>query len=205
VDLLISAVAEEQSGQHGWAITALGETGNPRAIQHLIPCLEAEQEPVRFRAAMALGKLGCENATPLLIRYALEEGERWREAVDVLRELDQEVAREVLHERLKGRYDLRSEIQMLAEMGDTTVVPRLIEILQSEPQDSRFPLVRMLAVVAGVAPLAQVLVAERVERYSRETYREARKALRKLTGQNIESYEEWRTWYEAHPVSPSQE
>jgi HEAT repeat protein len=50
------------------AIMALGELGDPRACDLLIPMLKSEDDGLTIHAATALGKIGCQRALPLLIQ-----------------------------------------------------------------------------------------------------------------------------------------
>lgn len=50
------------------AIMALGELGDPRACDLLIPMLKSEDDGLTVHAATALGKIGCQRALPLLIQ-----------------------------------------------------------------------------------------------------------------------------------------
>ena len=65
-----SAIVEQLDSlrHHYVAIIALGELGDPRACELLIPMLKSEDDGVTVHAATALGKIGCHGALPLLIQ-----------------------------------------------------------------------------------------------------------------------------------------
>lgn len=50
------------------AVVALGELGDMRACERLILMLASEDEALAFHAATALGRIGCPNAVPALIK-----------------------------------------------------------------------------------------------------------------------------------------
>lgn len=68
--LAYSAIVEHlDSASHRYtAIMALGELGDPRACELLIPMLKSEDNNSALHAATALGKIGCHDALPLLIQ-----------------------------------------------------------------------------------------------------------------------------------------
>lgn len=65
-----SAIVEHlDSASHRYAaIMALGELGDPRACDLLIPMLKSRDEGDAIHAATALGKIGCHRALPLVIQ-----------------------------------------------------------------------------------------------------------------------------------------
>lgn len=84
LDLLIQAINDPEGGVRNHAAMALGDRGNPAAVEPLIQLLETCKEgnissPTVF-AAEALGKLGDDRALQPLI-HALKNGDKWlREA-----------------------------------------------------------------------------------------------------------------------------
>ena len=68
-----SAIVERLgSGLHRYtAIMALGELGDPRACELLIPMLKTGDDSRTYHAATALAKLGCCDALPALIHCAI--------------------------------------------------------------------------------------------------------------------------------------
>jgi HEAT repeat protein len=65
-----NAIVEQldSQGHHYVAIMALGELGDPRACELLIPMLKSGDGSVTVHAATALGKIGCTRALPSLIQ-----------------------------------------------------------------------------------------------------------------------------------------
>jgi HEAT repeat protein len=65
-----SAIVEQLDNEYHryTAIMALGEVGDPRACELLIPMLQSGDNSLTFHAATALGKLGCCHALPALIQ-----------------------------------------------------------------------------------------------------------------------------------------
>jgi len=123
---------------------ALGEIGDPRAVEPLIATLQSEKSDVRQAAVRALGKLGDLHAVEPLIgalgdqatsswgRYYVQEV-----AAEALGRLGDHRATEPLIIALKGEdsHMRRTAAEALGKLGDSCAVKPLIAALKDQTED----------------------------------------------------------------------
>ena len=126
------------------AIDALGESGDPRAVQALVACTYDESAEVRKHATRALCKLGSVRGVRALndrLRDRKEEWDTRKLAAEGLREIRSYSAIEFLVERLLDRREeavVRTHIAgVLAETGCKRAYRALSACLSDENQAVR--------------------------------------------------------------------
>ena len=75
-DILIDALASDNSLLQTAAVSALGELGDERAVAKLVPFAESEDWQLRYRLVQALGRLGGDEANSTLKKLAGDEVEQ---------------------------------------------------------------------------------------------------------------------------------
>jgi HEAT repeat protein len=194
VDGLIAALSNEKPR---WSVLrrfrlvkALGEAGDPRAVEALSALLLTDRSPeVRGVAALALGKIGDPSAVPALKRALGDPANRWW-AIRSLGLLRDQGSVPWFIRYLRSTNPLTREFaaDALGDIGDRVATPALIELL-NDPKAS----VRQAA-AAALAKLGDSQALEPV----RLTHRSAKglsrrfigKALARLEGR-IEVNSEW--------------
>ncbi len=118
------------------AASALGRSGNERAVEPLLAALHDKDSPVQREAASALGQLGDERAVePLVAALQDEEAEEVRrEAAGALGQLGDERAVEPLVAALQDEDAevRRRAVSALAQLGDVRAVGSLAVVLRDE-------------------------------------------------------------------------
>ncbi len=130
---LISALSDEDTDVRQNAIIALGNLGDPRAVEPLISALSDEDTDVRQNAIIALGKLGDSRAVEPLIA-ALKDADPFMRsrAAFALGEIEDSRAIEPLIDALKDEDRLMrfSAVDALNQLDDQRVIELLIAALK---------------------------------------------------------------------------
>jgi len=128
---LIQASTDESPTRRAWSVVALGEIGNPDAVDFLIPRFRDEEEEIQKRAAIALIQIG-DPAVPALI--SVNDSER-------------------------GLIRLWSTVA-LGEIQNPSAVPKLIERLNDEEESVSLEAQKALVNIGkpGVPALFDTLV-----------------------------------------------
>ena len=116
------------------ALEALGEWGDPEAIQPLFAALSDEDFQVGFAAQWALGKMGVAALKPCIDALQAEDGRTSRSAASVLQQLKHTEAVGPLMAALADP-DFRAQdaaVEALTAIGDRRAIPALIEALEDD-------------------------------------------------------------------------
>jgi HEAT repeat protein len=142
---LIAALGDEDSSVRADAAEALGELGDPQAVDPLIAVLDDEDVFVRLAAVEALGKIGEASAVPALTKALWQSGETplgesladvQTAAATALAAIgDPSTVKPLVQYTARGNLD-EDLVPTIAEMGKPAVKP-LIEILGHSPARQR--------------------------------------------------------------------
>lgn len=158
VPYLVNALRDPE--QRYLAARYLGEFGDPRAIQPLIPLLRARDPHVRAAAAQSLGDLGAVESTQELVELARNDTVIW------------------VREWALGA---------LAKIPQADPVPVLVDSLRDTEWSIRRLALRLLAQTADVNALNPIQLAEASDRWTRRRhYRRARRSIEKAQGPTSE-------------------
>jgi len=132
VDALINDLVVNDSGRAAWA---LGETGDPSAVEPLIAALKSTDKELQRSSAMALGKIGDTRATEPLM--ALFKKGNWRlkkMVADVLGKIGDASATDMLIKALKRKnwQIQRASVIALGKIGDARAVNPIIDLLHEQ-------------------------------------------------------------------------
>ncbi len=167
------------------AAESLGRAGDPHALGSLVDILEDEREKsvyLKESAAKALGMLGDIRAMDSLIR-TLESKRGIRDKFDFLKEQIIEAIG-----RIGGREDgaykasdvlMRSlgdeaasirlaAVEALGDIGDSTCIPRLQDMLRDEDDDVAVAAVAAIYNLGGEAAVRELLVQENLPQFLRD-------------------------------------
>ena len=138
---LVAALGSEQAHTRAWAVRALGDLGDPGAVEPLITALSDQDAEVRAGAAGALGGLGGDRAIGALITgLSDQDASVQTSAAHALGGLGEARAIEALIEAL-GDDSLRAvhpaAISALRGHGDQRAVEPLIGLLESPELEVR--------------------------------------------------------------------
>jgi HEAT repeat protein len=136
---LIKALNYDNASVRGAAAKALGEIGDPRAVEPLIAALKDDHSNVRATAANWLGKFG-EPAVEQLCAALKDDNEFVRRfSADALGEIGHVRAVDPLCDALKDENKLvrQSSARSLGEIGDPRAVETLIALLKDEDKNVR--------------------------------------------------------------------
>lgn len=133
VPALIQSLQDSNADVRLYTALALGERGDPRAIQPLICALNDENINVRYHAIDALGHLRATEAVGALLEIALETNNFFLAfpAIDALLRIeDNSVAPQLIpllnHELLGTQV-----AETLGQLGDSLVIPSLVKALNN--------------------------------------------------------------------------
>ena len=180
---LIEALRSDAASVRGHAAQALGEIGDTRALEGLVPLMDDPNERVRLCAAEACSELGWTPVDPEEKLFFLLRQERWND----LRELEPDTTkrlvnvimgdgpedlRELASTALRGRnWEPATDEEVLAYLnagGDAETVARkgtaliqpLVAALRAGKEDVRDTAARALTIIADAGGLAAVIESE---------------------------------------------
>ncbi len=131
IDGLIETLQDNKARKRHLAAEALGQIGDPKALEPLINALKDEQWIVRRSAARALGNICSPHAIDPLIKTLEDENLDVRcEAALALGNIGDSRAVEPLIKMLKGGKETTAAIVALGEIGDPRAVDTLILALR---------------------------------------------------------------------------
>lgn len=128
------------SGVRAYAASALGQIGDPRAVDPLIAALKDETGGVRAFAASALGQIGDPRAVePLIAALKGEGGWARKEAVEALGQIGDPRAVEPLVAALNGEAGSvrKGAAEALGRLGDPRAVEPLVAALADRDREVR--------------------------------------------------------------------
>jgi HEAT repeat protein len=124
----------------GYIAKTLGCSDDNQIVQKLLNALDEDKSFVFWRAAYALGRIGCREAIPKLVK-ALENPDKYirRGAIEGLGQIkDLKVIPELVKVLSDEDTDVRkSAISVLGQLGSERVVPKLVEMLEDEDDKVR--------------------------------------------------------------------
>jgi HEAT repeat protein len=158
VPYLLNALRDPE--QRYLAADYLGDSGDPRAIQPLIPLLGAGDPHVRARAVRSLGKLGAVESTQAVVELARSDTVIW------VREW---------------------ALEALTKIPQADPVPVLVDSLRDTEWSIRRLALWLLAQTADINALDPIQLAEASDRWTRRKhYRRARRSIEKAQSSTSE-------------------
>ncbi|HID72206.1 MAG TPA: HEAT repeat domain-containing protein [Thermoplasmata archaeon] len=163
VDVLLTALKDEDSSVRRDVVHALGETGDEKVVDYLIPELEDEYPTIRAAAVEALAKIGSGKAVRALIKTMLSEDfeMRWK-AKEELHRLKNTLGFEPFLEVLKDNDPFVRSIALteLSELENwKEVLPHITKMLKDTTTDVRIASVKALENIASEEVLPPLIEA----------------------------------------------
>jgi serine/threonine-protein kinase len=133
VRYLIEVLKDESEYARRAAVEVLNEVGDTNSVKHLLEAIKDSDWWVRSRAADALGKIGGPRVVDAVLELVRDPDEDVRRtAIEILNLTKDPRAVEFLLQATRDRDWWVSEraVDALAEIGNRSVVPRLLEMLE---------------------------------------------------------------------------
>jgi serine/threonine-protein kinase len=178
---LIEILKDESEYARRAAVEVLNEVGDTNSVKHLLEAIKDSDWWVRSRAADALGKIGGPRVVDAVLELVRDPDEDVRRtAIEILNLTKDPRAVEYLLQATRDRDWWVSEraVDALAEIGNRSVLPRLIEMLEG-PARSVPSVIRALGKL-GDAKIVDRLLAQ-LARPEKEIRIEALAALTSLS------------------------
>ena len=166
------------------AAIALGEIGDPAAVEALARALEDENSGVRWEAAEALGKIG-RPATGVLIEALGKDDDdiRWRAAIALGEIGDENVVEPLVHSLSDPDPYVRSRVvRALAKIGAPAIDPLIREVWEGEP----FVKDCALAALAGMDREGRLELREKIALLTKEKQALFEETLKNMRGRSTE-------------------
>ncbi|EGB13432.1 PBS lyase HEAT domain protein repeat-containing protein [Pseudodesulfovibrio mercurii] len=166
---LIELTQDEDPDIRIFVADILGSTGNLLAVQPLCEALLRDPEVnVRYQAAVSLGELGMEEATPCLNKAINDEEWVQYSVIEALTKIGHTSSVDALVKALDGASDLVASmiIDSLGEMGNIKAVTMLLKRMADAPTALRNKIVKAIVKILGGKSLTLLSDDER-ERFRR--------------------------------------
>ena len=171
IELLSKSLKEGDVAVRKRLISALGYTGDARAVPVLVEVLHDEDSYVREAVVNALGEIGDSQAVSVLVEVMNDENSDVRAAVvTAFSEIGGAQAVSILTGALRNDEDsgVREAVVIaLEKIGDSQAVPDLIKALKDESDEVRWKVVKTLGELGAaqaVPALAEVLRNDKASR-----------------------------------------
>lgn len=168
VPLLAEALEERLAPVKVFALTELGRTGNPKALESIEPFLEQDDAAIRTAAVSALASLGVEGAAERIAPYLKDPSPQVRQEVIMgLGRLAHKPARPEIERLLMDRDEevASAAARALGDLGDPKAVASLVGVLPSPHEKVRWFAVTSLGRLKSkeaVKPLTEAFEDEAV-------------------------------------------
>lgn len=149
---LIELTLDEDPDIRIFVADILGATGNLLAVQPLCEALLKDPEVnVRYQAAVSLGELGLEDATPCLNKAINDEEWVQYSVIEALTKIGHASSVNALVKALDGASDLVASmiIDSLGEMGNVKAVTMLLKRMPDAPTALRNKIVKAVVKIIG--------------------------------------------------------
>ena len=161
---LIDLTLDEDPDIRIFVADILGSTGNLLAVQPLCEALLKDPEVnVRYQAAVSLGELGMEDATPCLNKAINDEEWVQYSVIEALTKIGHASSVNALVKALDGASDLVASmiIDSLGEMGNVKAVTMLLKRMSDAPTALRNKIVKAIVKILGGKSLTLLSDEER--------------------------------------------
>ncbi|WP_338666603.1 HEAT repeat domain-containing protein [Pseudodesulfovibrio methanolicus] len=161
---LIDLILDEDPDIRIFVADILGSTGNLLAVQPLCEALLKDPEVnVRYQAAVSLGELGMEDATPCLNKAINDEEWVQYSVIEALTKIGHTSSVGALVKALDGASDLVASmiIDSLGEMGNVKAVTMLLKRMADAPTALRNKIVKAIVKILGGKSLTLLSDEER--------------------------------------------
>jgi HEAT repeat protein len=161
---LIELTLDEDPDIRIFVADILGSTGNLLAVQPLCEALLKDPEVnVRYQAAVSLGELGMEDATPCLNKAINDEEWVQYSVIEALTKIGHASSVNALVKALDGASDLVASmiIDSLGEMGNVKAVTMLLKRMADAPTALRNKIVKAIVKILGGKSLTLLSDEER--------------------------------------------
>jgi HEAT repeat protein len=161
---LIDLTLDEDPDIRIFVADILGSTGNLLAVQPLCEALLKDPEVnVRYQAAVSLGELGMEDATPCLNKAINDEEWVQYSVIEALTKIGHASSVNALVKALDGASDLVASmiIDSLGEMGNVKAVTMLLKRMGDAPTALRNKIVKAIVKILGGKSLTLLSDEER--------------------------------------------
>ncbi len=192
VDAFRKAYASKEEADRAAAATALGSVQHPSVIRTLAALLAADADSVRIAAAGALGKFaGRTDIAPVLASAIAANKDHDKVIAAILAALGaagDPAGVSSLKDYLKKNIPKRDKEDVA---GEKAAIDSLEALHCKEAVDALVDVIRENAVVGGAGKGMQDGKKAR-----EQLHKETKQALKKLTGQELDGWQEWRDWWE---------
>jgi len=161
---LIDLILDEDPDIRIFVADILGSTGNLLAVQPLCEALLKDPEVnVRYQAAVSLGELGMEDATPCLNKAINDEEWVQYSVIEALTKIGHTSSVDALVKALDGASDLVASmiIDSLGEMGNVKAVTMLLKRMADSPTALRNKIAKAIVKILGGKSLTLLSDEER--------------------------------------------
>jgi hypothetical protein len=196
LDLVGVPLLEDMMGDNRWFVVRnmvgiLGEIRSADAVDHFARTINHEDARVRRETVLALGKLGGEEAVPLLVRALSDAEPNLRSAAAMMLGLTRHAAAiSALLARMPLETDLDAlveTVRALGRIGDPRAVPVLAERAAGGGLFSRVPTAVRVEAVRALAEISSDAAQAVLQRLQRDRSAEVREAVFKVFADANES------------------